>query len=223
MGTGQSKISARIQNVWGDVWGRKLKMYLLLTPDIGGFQKCKVSYQSAQAWIDPTTEVLCGARKKNTAYCEKWLFFTPFLHSFSLSALCVTLSCCDASGEHHRHSVEYLSFLLHRTCLPSGERARTTHSAFSMLAIQNQGDSEWLRWFFPGHAEEAFACAHHCCLHQQEPSRAAVRMLPFLFLIWNTFHFKCSRCCYYLLTQKETQTRIISSLGYVWNTPCHQM
>lgn len=63
-------------------------------------------------------------------------------------------ACCDASGEHHRHSVEwdchnkYLSFLLHRTCLPSWERESTTHSAFSMLAIQNQGDGAWLWWFF---------------------------------------------------------------------------
>ncbi len=84
---------------------------------------------------------------KTHPHCDKWLLFTPVLHDFPLSA-CV--SCCDASGEQYWHSAEwhchykYLSLLLHRTYLPSGERACAIELPFSKLAIQNKTHSKLL-------------------------------------------------------------------------------
>lgn len=154
MGTGQSKISARIKNVWGDVWGRKLKIYLLLTPDIqrivrnGCFSHpsfivflwvpCVCGYLAVMPAVNTTGIVLSGTATTSTCH-------------FSCTVPVYLAGSVQALG------LFYVSY-------------------------SKPGRQRMIVMVFSGTCWGGICCAQHCCLHQQEPSRAAVRMLSFLFL-----------------------------------------
>lgn len=194
MGTGQSKISAYTYRMFGAMFEGESKN----SPAVNtGFKNAKWTInQYKHGWIlsiSPQTEV---QMKTHPIVINGW-----FSH---LSFMSVLLSCCDASGEQHRHSAEwdchykYLSLLLRRTYLPSGERASTTALPFSKLAIQNKTHSKWL-WWFSGRCWGSIYCTQHCCLWASRSQvgvlweYADLKSISFQFFSWAQF---CN-CSYY--------------------------